>query len=359
MASFKLENENGDVDFDFFATPRNLDSPKKSPSEVVGKPPLAKHGDHASDSDKKKSPKRRSRSSSSSDSSDAESVKSVSSRDSSSERVVVKSSKDYNYSDDTFSDSSSAYSVGSSSDDDREKVRKQMSDVVKKNKKPERKSSTTAYIDVSDEASPRRQAWDKEDASKKRPKSSKQRTRNQSASDKDGSDSEMTDVSPLPSPRESPSMQRKNVQTKQNGEVNVQYNDTEISETGDIKLANNNLNLSVLMKAVSEIENERQHRLKANTRRVMFEPPKVVGNKEKSNYSFDTNRVSLIEKENQRLLREIMKHVGSKKRKKPIVVHHEPQAYRMTPSAVNRQREQRRIEEENMVGIYYKHDCDN
>jgi hypothetical protein len=51
----------------------------------------------------------------------------------------------------------------------------------------------------------------------------------------------------------------------------------------------------------------------------MFAPPKTKGGGQgKNHYSFNKDRLSTIEKENERLLRQIMQHIGPKeKRQQP------------------------------------------
>lgn len=157
--------------------------------------------------------------------------------------------------------------------------------------------------------------------------------------------SDITDVSPLESPDVSPREARKR--------YNVQYGDKTASDPVDIRLDSDKIDLSILMKCMSDIDREKQQRLKANSRRVMFAPS---SHNDKPNFTYSSSRAKMIEKENQRLLQQIMHHVqpGSRKLKpgsatKPVPKKAvEPVIQRLTPSAVNRQREQRKIEMENM-----------
>lgn len=389
--------------FDFFDTPRNEDnhiqedtktrkSPDKSGS-VPQKPPKQHDAFHAQKS-KEDSALRRSRSdsdssqSSDSDTSDidTESVASCKSTEKQKVRngkaspgVVVKGET---YSDDGFTDSSSAYS-DESTDDEEDIIETERERFRQKNESKEAKSNRPSdlqvhKIPVHEKESASKEAWstggirkveirpprpDMDDGDERdisvptvtRPKSSKLRNRaaNNTTNEhllrersKSGSDSEMTDVSPLPSPRECQSPK------SHNGHVHVQYEDVP-----NIKLENKQLDLSVLMDAVQEIEREqqRQQRLKMNSRRVMFAPPKAKVTSDRGNFTYDQGRAKSIEKENQRLLKEIMRHVGPKKKQQQYqhVVASEPFGHRLTPSAVNRQRDQRRIESENLVCLLY------
>ncbi|XP_046555831.1 cilia- and flagella-associated protein 97-like [Haliotis rubra] len=172
--------------------------------------------------------------------------------------------------------------------------------------------------------------------------------------DRSGSDSEsdMTDVSPLTSPRNSPHKKRYDSNLRsdlRNGshKKTVQYRGIPPNlENAGYSITPGEaetLDLNILMKAVSELEKTK--RVKDNTRRVMFAPPKAH---DSSNYTFTDDRTKLIEKENQRLLREIMKHVAEQrdphqmKRADPTPVR------RVTASAINRQRQQKRIESDNL-----------
>ncbi|BFZ15166.1 hypothetical protein BsWGS_18205 [Bradybaena similaris] len=102
--------------------------------------------------------------------------------------------------------------------------------------------------------------------------------------------------------------------------------------------------LKLLMKAVGELE--KQNKVQMNSRRVMFAPATLKGS-EKSNYTFDKNQTRDIERENHRLLKEIIRHVSSGEQKRHF--NRQPGPYRLTPSAVNRERDIQRIERENLA----------
>ncbi|XP_060073326.1 cilia- and flagella-associated protein 97-like [Ylistrum balloti] len=367
--------------FDFFDTPRNEDNhiqENTKPGKATGKPGKEppkppKHDVFRAQKNKARNSRRShgnsdSSHSSDSDTSDIETDSVVSYKsaervknDRSSPAVVVKGET---YSDDSFTDSSSAYS-DESTDDEEDIIETERERFRQRNESKESKSNRPSDLQVHKtpvhETDSSKEAWssggihkveihpqrsdveDEDDrvSNRPRPKSSKPRSQGNNERlfrerSKSGSDSEMTDVSPLPSPKHSP--------RSHNGHDNVQYDDVP-----NIKLENKQLDLSVLMDAVQEIEREQQRRerLKINSRRVMFAPPKARQTPEHGNFTYDQDRAKTIEKENQRLLKEIMKHVGPKK-KQPQRVAAEPFVQRLTPSAVNRKRDQRRIESENL-----------
>uniref|UniRef100_A0A8C9ZIL9 Cilia- and flagella-associated protein 97 n=1 Tax=Sander lucioperca TaxID=283035 RepID=A0A8C9ZIL9_SANLU len=77
------------------------------------------------------------------------------------------------------------------------------------------------------------------------------------------------------------------------------------------------------------------------------------GGRNRKNYSFTNAEVRRIDRENQRLLRELSRHSpgprpGSTARKTSYVAHKSPFS-RLSHSALNRQREQQRIERENLA----------
>ena len=179
-----------------------------------------------------------------------------------------------------------------------------------------------------------------------------------STSSSHSNNSDITDVSPLESPEVSPRENRKRYDK-------VQYEGKHSSEPNvDIRLDSDKIDLSILMKCMADIDREKQQRLKANSRRVMFAPPSQHDTP-KSNYTFSPNRARLIEKENQRLLQQIIHHVqpGSKKLKPGTATRlvpkkaTEPIVQRLTPSGLNRQREQRKIEMENLVSYLCSTGC--
>ncbi|KAK3605423.1 hypothetical protein CHS0354_007504 [Potamilus streckersoni] len=167
----------------------------------------------------------------------------------------------------------------------------------------------------------------------------------------DSNNSDITEVSPLVTPQSTPRAQSSSDIYGKHVKTDQQYKIPEDDSVGtNIKLDSDKIDLNVLMQCMAEIDYEKQQRLKANTRRVMFAPARP-NDRPRSNYSFPADRVKLIEQENQRLLNEILKNdprQNSKPKAKQKTKQIPVPPQRLTPSAVNRQREQRKIEMQNL-----------
>ena len=172
-------------------------------------------------------------------------------------------------------------------------------------------------------------------------------------------DSDVTDVSPL----NSPSTDRKAKQFKPVHErppsggrrrptsaksTNSDYSHEQVHQDDD------SLNMKLLME-VLELEQDdpqRQEQL-ARARKVLFVPPKAKAH-DKKNYSFSNDQVNMIDRENQRLMEKIMRCNNESNTAKQRTV---PKTYKkkskpvMTSSALNRQRQQQKIEQENLVNV--------
>ncbi|RUS71416.1 hypothetical protein EGW08_020820 [Elysia chlorotica] len=190
------------------------------------------------------------------------------------------------------------------------------------------------------------------------------------------SDSDITDVSPMDSPR----LQKGPSDTANNRAGGAKNRNSRVSSAGDgsrhkmhkfialpvsgLDLANDggdegfdpptnsrggrggsSLDLDILMKAVGELE--KQKRVQANSRRVMFAP--MGASREKNNYTFDESKTRDIERENQRLLNEIVRRVNSTADQRKQFYASPKPTYKLTPSAINRERDMKRIESENMA----------
>ncbi|MBN3281963.1 CFA97 protein, partial [Polyodon spathula] len=113
----------------------------------------------------------------------------------------------------------------------------------------------------------------------------------------------------------------------------------------DQKLLSDAMDLNQLLKACMHLESKTQTNL-------VIDCP---GRKSRKNFSFSNEEVRRVDRENQRLLRELSRQAPkpmSKSPKKPA----NPPA-RLYHSALNRQREQQKIERENMVSNIYKMRC--
>ena len=380
-----MDNDSGDVDFDFFETPRDkIPESSNSKHSFETKPPnpiahKPKHdGDrngssHVRDS---RNDDRNNQQRSKTDYSDDSYSDFESESEKSTPRNKKKQQRGKSSDRSSLSESSSAYSNSDYSSDENQKAPQRKKEkiavhmpkaqeawsqdfdsdeadtkhVQKNNTKNRHDSSSDSESDTREKESYRRK--DRAKSAKKR-QSNGQRKRTLKSSGSFSNNSDITDVSPLESPENSPRGSRKH------GKRNVQYEDLESpASQADIKLESEEIDLSILMKCMADIDREKQERLKTNSRRVMFAPP-TMNEKKKGNYSFSDNRAKMIEKENQRLLKQIMMNVNSgsgngveadtfKGPRKPKRAT-EPVIQRLTPSAVNRMREQRRIESENMV----------
>lgn len=69
----------------------------------------------------------------------------------------------------------------------------------------------------------------------------------------------------------------------------------------------------------------------------------------RKNYSFTNDEVRQIDRENQRLLKELTKHSAKPRNKSASVKKPSGSTPKMYHSAINRQREQQRIDRENLV----------
>lgn len=235
-------------------------------------------------------------------------------------------------------------------------------------------SSTSTYSGRKERkrtASPRqasrRQAWGSEEnsASKRqdRPKTAKRRSSDDKPARREeshrrefngktyaDSDSDMTDVSPIASPRNgSVNGHGKELSDQKFSSVSKPpiYQAMPLEDSGTPTIQDPNaLDLNILMKAVSELE--KQKRVKSNTRRVMFEPLRARP-VEKSNYTFSNDDTHRIEHENKRLLQQIMQQVHSSGRKQQSTKDLKVKQATLTTSAINRRREQQRIENENLA----------
>ncbi|XP_077983820.1 cilia- and flagella-associated protein 97-like [Glandiceps talaboti] len=197
------------------------------------------------------------------------------------------------------------------------------------------------------------------------------------------SESEITDVSPLPSPQGSPRRQRrekkiasdsdlspssgespKHIEGKppkrpMSGKRSPRYTDlvtdnysgvTPNGQRDRLLQGTDARDLSLLLKAVLELDESARHTLRhgvseSSTNKVLFRRPTSSKKPDRKNLSFSNDRVSEIDVENQRLLREIMKGTKPKERKKPKAESTRP--VMLSHAALNRAREQRRIEREN------------
>ncbi|KAL4230105.1 Cilia and flagella associated protein 97 [Mactra antiquata] len=389
-----------EVDFDFFETPRNEENhggvskvsvDKQSHYSTSGSRP-EKHGGVSNGSYKRErrysyekivsknsNQRKGDYSDSFSDDSDTESETPRNEKRSSSNKKQEETSKNKKkYKSESSDESSSAYSNSDFESDDslsddqssnKEKIDIRMPNPKvnaweNENKAPEHadeKYSKKSKKVVSDDSdSDIDEKRNKNRNVRNRVQSAKRRNQGNGSNDKRSlrsrsssysNNSDITDVSPLDSPQNSPRNSRKQY------EKHVQYDIDSPERDSNIKLETDQIDLSILMKCMEDIDREKQQRIKNNSRRVAFASSSTLGDKPKGNYTFSVGRAKIIEKENQRLLKQIMmqmnggggttKKIPSKTTKGPKRAT-QPVVQRLTPSAVNRMKEQKRIEQENM-----------
>ncbi|GAB1601539.1 cilia- and flagella-associated protein 97-like [Argonauta hians] len=147
--------------------------------------------------------------------------------------------------------------------------------------------------------------------------------------------SEMTDVSPLASGDSSPTMVRKNLVS----DASCQPSSPPFRAKNGLCAATdhhkNSMDMNLIMRAVQEISKEECSRDSSPIRKKNH----------RTNLSYSSNHSSEIERENERLLSQILKLSTSKSQnpKRPQT------KTKVAHSAINRQREQRRIERENEI----------
>ncbi|XP_029644167.1 cilia- and flagella-associated protein 97-like isoform X2 [Octopus sinensis] len=148
--------------------------------------------------------------------------------------------------------------------------------------------------------------------------------------------SEMTDVSPLASGDSSPTMVRR---CKSAPNPSRQPSSPPFCEQNGLCTAtdqdNSNMDMNLIMRAVQEIGKEEY-----GTR----DSSPIRKKNQRTNLSYNTYQTREIERENERLLSEILKLSSNKSYKNAKKL---PIKTKVAHSAINRQREQRRIEREN------------
>ena len=175
------------------------------------------------------------------------------------------------------------------------------------------------------------------------------------------SEGEITDVSPLASPDMTPvgsprrrykdstgQKRRGTTKTSPRHKDLIGYSNGHSSSHRERLLSSEDaerMDLRAILQAVLELDKPEKVRSERG-RQVLFEIPQVVKKQQNRNYSFSNNHAKDIDRENQRLLDALLQKGPGKAKKKPK----EPQIVRrIHSSALNRQKEQRKIEQENQV----------
>lgn len=164
----------------------------------------------------------------------------------------------------------------------------------------------------------------------------------------DSDDSDVTDVSPLNTPHLGGRYERMSGKPPKNPDTGR----SPASSRLDHLLQGNkdSMDLNLLMHAVLEMEKEHSEGLAPVPHKKFVVPPPAGSKLPRKNFSFQNEHVGHIDRENQRLMKEIMKcAIQAKEAKQKARCRSKPMqtSTRLTTSAVNRMKEQRRIEAEN------------
>lgn len=158
------------------------------------------------------------------------------------------------------------------------------------------------------------------------------------------SEDTVTDVTPLSTPDISPiqsfelaASNDKKLKVKRQENVNQELHDSEFDRRCSQKVLHDAMDLNQLLKAFLQLEKKDQ-KLNIN------HPSKG----RRRNYSFTSEEVKKIDRENQRLLKELSRQSAKPRRSTPLKKPSLPPP-KLYHSALNRQKEQQRIERENLA----------
>ncbi|KAM3831910.1 LOW QUALITY PROTEIN: cilia- and flagella-associated protein 97 [Vipera latastei] len=160
------------------------------------------------------------------------------------------------------------------------------------------------------------------------------------------SEDTVTDVTPLSTPDISPiqsfevaASNDNKLKVKRQQNVSQELYEPEVDHKCLQKVLHEAMDLNNLLKAFLQLEKKDQQELALNQ--------SSLGSRK--NYSFTNEEVQQIDRENQRLLKELTKHSAKPRNKSASVKKPSGSAPKMYHSAVNRQREQQRIDRENLA----------
>ena len=364
------------VDFDFFDTPKDPTESKLSPKQSKS---VHKHeqNDRSGKHDRSRSASPKYSDDSDTDCRSKGSVKKIEAK-----LPVHHLSGEYSDHFDSDSDHNDAHDSNKKAPNPRKKDHKKHSDSDTDIKKRHAWSADSQVKDHSSKQNgipksghPTRDRKNSDDHRRKKSYAS-DRTLSDNSSDfsttDSDTDSDVTDVSPLNSPHRIPKsrnvydlremsklgkppktpMHKEAVTYQKSSQRPSSAKQNQIEQL--LNADSDQMDLKLLMQAVLEMEQGRETRQRQQ-RRVLFAPP-VPKPQSKLNQTFDNDKVRTIDKENQRLMDRIMGYakqaeIAKQKKKKPNPKVKE--APKLTPSAVNRNKEQRRIEQDNLVCIMY------
>ncbi|KAF7248875.1 Cilia- and flagella-associated protein 97 [Varanus komodoensis] len=160
------------------------------------------------------------------------------------------------------------------------------------------------------------------------------------------SEDTVTDVTPLSTPDISPiqsfelaASNDKKLKVKRQENVSQDLNEPDLDHRCQQKVLHEAMDLNNLLKAFLHLEKKEQQKLVLNQ--------SSIGSRK--NYSFTNEEVRQIDQENQRLLKELTKHSTKPRSKSASLKNSSGPTAKMYHSAINRQREQQRIDRENLA----------
>ncbi|KYO46108.1 cilia- and flagella-associated protein 97 isoform A [Alligator mississippiensis] len=160
------------------------------------------------------------------------------------------------------------------------------------------------------------------------------------------SEDTVTDVTPLSTPDISPiqsfelaASNDKKLKIKRQENVSQELYDSEIDRRYNRKVLHDAMDLNQLLKAFLHLEKKEQQKM-------VIDPPSKGSRK---NYSFTNEEVRQIDRENQRLLKELSRQSVKPRSKSATMKKSTLPPPKLYHSALNRQKEQQRIERENLA----------
>ncbi|XP_014377175.1 cilia- and flagella-associated protein 97 [Alligator sinensis] len=160
------------------------------------------------------------------------------------------------------------------------------------------------------------------------------------------SEDTVTDVTPLSTPDISPiqsfelaASNDKKLKIKRQENVSQELYDSEIDRRYNRKVLHDAMDLNQLLKAFLHLEKKEQQKM-------VIDPPSKGSRK---NYSFTNEEVKQIDRENQRLLKELSRQSAKPRSKSAAMKKSTLPPPKLYHSALNRQKEQQRIERENLA----------
>ncbi|XP_028599598.2 cilia- and flagella-associated protein 97 isoform X1 [Podarcis muralis] len=160
------------------------------------------------------------------------------------------------------------------------------------------------------------------------------------------SEDTVTDVTPLSTPDISPiqsfelaASNDKKLKVKRQENVSQELYEPDLDHKCHQKVLQEAVDLNHLLKAFLQLEKKEQQKLVLDQ--------SSIGSRK--NYSFTNEEVRQIDRENQRLLKELTKHSAKPRSKSTSLKKPSGPAPKMYHSAINRQREQQRIDRENLA----------